>query len=164
MQKQYSALKVENFANTMKTRTEMMARDAKWCKNTKIDEHKSWNSLVKKFNSHVVGFLFGPGIEQLHVVFSWRNQKEGLGPSQDCIKDRCWTEVRVPSCLTTIVGDQQVVWSRYWERFCWLTDQLVHKVVHWRLFYHRWHAVDGLKRQKNQYKLKLFQNNVHYVE
>ena len=29
MQKQYSALKVENFANTMKTRTEMMARDAK---------------------------------------------------------------------------------------------------------------------------------------
>ena len=60
-----------------------MQNDAK---NTKIDEHKNLNSLVKKFNLHVVAFSFGPGIEQLHVVFSWRNQKEGLGPSQDCIK------------------------------------------------------------------------------
>ena len=41
MQKQYSALKVENFANTMKTRTEMMAVMQNDAKNTKIDEHKS---------------------------------------------------------------------------------------------------------------------------
>ena len=43
MQKQYSALKVENFANTMKTRTEMMARDAKWCKKYK----NRWTQKLK---------------------------------------------------------------------------------------------------------------------
>ena len=45
--------------------------------------------MVKHYNLQVVTFLFGPSIEQLHVVISWCNQKEGLGPSQDCIKNRC---------------------------------------------------------------------------
>ena len=43
MQKQYSALKVEKFANTLKTRTEMMTRDAKWCKKYK----NRWTQKLK---------------------------------------------------------------------------------------------------------------------
>ena len=158
-------MKVESFACTMQTRTELLV--SVWFqistdhnfnqklnvvfiiqKVQQIDGHKSWNSSLNHYNLHVVTFLFGPSIEQLHVVFSRCNQKEGLGPSQDCIKHRCWTEVRVPSCLTTIVEDQQVVWSCFWERFVWLTGQLIHKVVHWRPFYYLWNAVDGLKRHK----------------
>ena len=116
-----------------------------------------------RFTCHHV--LFRPGVEQLHVVFRLCNERKCLGPSQDCIKGRFWTEVRVPSCMTTIVGDQQVVWSRYWELFFWLTDQLIHKVVHWGLFLSSLARCILTEKTKNQNRMKkLFQNNVHYVD